>query len=277
MKQLLVLSTAVFLLTGCKKDSIYTNLPASPAENNTQNSGYKLAWSDEFNYTGLPDPLKWGYEHGYVRNNEKQYYEEARLENSEVNNGLLIITARNDNYNSHAITSASVITKDRMQFLYGKIEVSARMPIGAGSWPAIWTLGVNREKVDWPNCGEIDIAEWVGRSPRIILGSMYMPGGLLGYTAKITTYDVGNNTTLSAQFHTYSIEWDSTQIKYFYDGYNYATYKASGLTAKQWAPFMKPQYLLLDLAIGGTSGGPVDDTKFPFTYEVDYVRYYQKK
>ena len=101
-----------------------------------------------------------------------------------------------------------------------------------------------------------------------------MPGPF-GYSTRVTSYNVGDASTLSAQYHTFSIEWDSTQISYFYDDLNYATYKATQMTPKQWAPFKKPQYLLLNLATGGTSGGPIDYTKFPFTYMVDYVRYYQ--
>jgi beta-glucanase (GH16 family) len=249
---------------------------ASSQTENANNS-YKLVWSDEFDYTGLPDSTKWNYESGHVRNNETQYYEVARLKNSQVKNGHLIITARNDNYHHHGITSASIITKGKMQFLYGKIVVRAKMPVGNGAWSAIWTAGINRDTVHWPLCGEIDILEWVGRGPQYILGSMYMPNynGTTD-TSSVTIYNTGDSS-LSSKFHTYALEWDSSQLKYYYDNYNYATYKASDLTPEKWLPFTKPHFLLLNLAMGGESGGVIDETKFPFTYQVDYVRYYQKK
>ena len=274
MRPLHILCAMAAIYTSCTKDDVYTKATTPTTREDATAPVYKLAWSDEFDYSGLPDSAKWGYEHGYVRNNETQYYQVARLQNSQVKNGHLIITALNDSFQNHPVSSASVITKGKMQFLYGKIVVRAKMPVGAGSWPAIWTLGINRDTVDWPNCGEIDIVEWVGRAPQVILGSMYMPGPF-GYSTRVTSYNVGDASTLSAQYHTYSIEWDSTQIKYFYDDFNYATYKSSQMTARQWAPFKKPHYLLLNLAIGGKSGGPIDYTKFPFTCMVDYVRYYQ--
>ena len=277
MKQPLIFCAAVLLFTSCKKDALYTKVTASLAQDDAKIAGYTLVWRDEFNYTGLPDEAKWDYERGYIRNHEKQYYVAARLKNSHVENGHLVITARNDNYENHPVTSASIITKGKMEFLYGKIVVSAKMPTGSGSWPAIWMLGINRDTVHWPDCGEIDIMEWLGRTPQYVLGSMYMPGGFFGYSSRVTSYNVGNDTTLSAQYHTFSIDWDSTQIKYYYDGFNYAIYKASGMSVRQWAPFKKPQYLLLNLAMGGTSGGFIDRTKYPFTYMVDYIRYYQKK
>jgi beta-glucanase (GH16 family) len=277
MKYLSLFYFALVLIASCKKEKLETNALDSFANDDNKIPGYKLVWSDEFDYTGLPDSTKWGYEKGHVRNDETQYYEQARLKNSQVKNGNLIIAARNDNFHGAEVTSASIITKGKMDFLYGKIVVKAKMPEGLGCWPAIWTEGINRDTVHWPLCGETDILEWVGRAPQYVNGSMYMPNGMGGDTSRVTSYDVGDSTILSAKYHTYSIEWDSTQIKYFYDGYNYATYKAADISAEEWQPFTKPHYLILNLAMGDTGGGPIDVTKYPFIYKIDYVRYYQKQ
>lgn len=266
----------------CQKNAAEKINPPAQNKPNTLKAGatdttYKLVWSDEFNYTGLPNTAYWNYEVGYIRNNETQYYEKKRLTNSSVANGVLTITALNDNYNGAPVTSASVITKNKEIFLYGRMEVIAKMPTGKGSWPAIWMLGTDRGTVHWPDCGEVDIMEWLGRVPSEIFGSIYTVANALGIpTSKITPYTPSDTANLSGEFHVYAIDWDSTQIQYFYDNVNYATYKASSLTASQWAPFKQPMYLLLNLAMGGTSGGTIDNTKYPFVYQIDYVRYYQK-
>ena len=136
---------------------------------------YTLSWSEEFNYTGLPDPAKWRFETGYVRNQEEQYYTDSRLENCKVENGKLYLTALNDSFEGHPVTSASIETQELKTFKYGYLEVRAKMPhLGNGTWPAIWTLGANSETVGWPRCGEIDIMEWVGREPTVVLGSTFL-------------------------------------------------------------------------------------------------------
>lgn len=150
------------------------------------------------------------------------------------------------------------------------------MPAGKGSWPAIWTLGINRDTIGWPGCGEIDILEWFGWMPQFIMGSIYTATASGDDTSRIAPYTPADFSTSSSKFHVYAIEWDSTQIKYFYDNKNYATYKASEITGDEWKPFTKPHYLLLNLAIGGLAGGEIDYTKFPFLYQIDYVRYYKK-
>ncbi len=278
MKHFFLSVTLAACLMACTKESTEVKEPVTSSQDDGKFPGYKLVWSDEFDYTGLPDSTKWSYEKGHIRNDETQYYEVARLKNSQVKNGYLNITARNDNYHNHGVTSASVTTKNKEQFLYGKFVVRAKMPVGMGAWPAIWLEGINRDTIHWPFCGEIDIMEWLGWMPNYILGSLYTSNPLLqDTTAIVTPYDVGDASTLSAKFHTYSIEWDSTQVKYFYDDLNYATYAAANMSAEEWAPFTKPQYLILNLAMGGTAGGTIDTAKYPFTYQVDYVRYYQKQ
>jgi beta-glucanase (GH16 family) len=236
---------------------------------------YKLVWFDEFNYTGLPDSTHWTYEVGFSRNKEAQYYQTKRLANSKVENGNLIITALDDNFQGNPISSASVISKGKNDFLYGKIEVRAKMPVGKGAWPAIWTLGKNREVIGWPACGEIDIMEWLGFAPQYVFGSLHKADVTGNDAPQISVSPA--TMDLSDNFHTYILEWDETQIRIFIDDFNYAIYKASELTTAEWQQFTKPHYLLLNLAMGGTSGGAIDYSKFPFIFTIDYVRYYKKE
>lgn len=243
---------------------------------------YELIWSDEFEYTGLPDSTKWGYETGYVRNNETQYYTDARIENCSVANGKLHITARNDTFEGHPVTSASIETLNKHQFKYGLIEVRAKMPhLGKGTWPAIWLMGVNRSEVGWPKCGEIDIVEWTGKAPTVVLGSTFLPDAAgTGMTFRSWPYIVSSPSVVTDAFHNYAIEWDSTQIRYYFDDINYTTYKQSDLGVS-WEPLKKFHYLKINLAMGGLippigGGGPIDYSRFPYTFEVEYARYYKR-
>ena len=134
---------------------------------------WELVWADEFNGKGLPDQSKWDYEVGFIRNREKQYYTKARLENARVENGMLIIESRKEKYEKGDYTSASLHTRYKAKWLYGRIEVRAKLPTGRGMWPAIWMLGANYGKVRWPACGEIDIMENVGFNPDMIHANVH--------------------------------------------------------------------------------------------------------
>jgi beta-glucanase (GH16 family) len=238
-------------------------------------TGWRLVWADEFNGTGLPDATRWGYEVGYVRNNELQYYTQGRLENARQENGQLILEARRDGWNGHNITSASIITKGKKSFLYGRIEVRAKLPTGKGTWPAFWMLGTDIDQVGWPACGEIDIMEYVGFEPTTIHGTVHTPYYYHGSPAGPR----GGNTQASSpwlDYHLYAIEWFPDRIDFFVDSVKYFTFYNEGTSAK-W-PFSKPHYLLLNLAIGGSWGGAqgVDMTLFPHRVFVDYVRVYER-
>jgi len=271
----------VLILLGWKKDITATAVNTTATHRTVNDAvtkdSYRLVWSDEFNYTGLPDSNYWDYERGYSRNNEAQFYIKYNLGNSKVENGVLTITALYNKGDKHPITSASIITLHKVDFCYGRVEVSAKMPVGKGAWPAIWLMGVNRDTVDWPACGEIDVMEWLGRAPQFITGSLYTSTASGKETSQVTPHFVLNYKSLSIRFHTYSIEWDSTAISFYYDDTKYVTYRASQMSKAEWAPFRKPAYLLLNLALGGTSGGAIDYSRFPFIYQIDYVRYYQKQ
>jgi beta-glucanase (GH16 family) len=254
---------------------------------------YKLIWSDEFNAPGLPDPAKWDYEEGYIRNNELQYYTRARKENARVEEGNLVIEARkeqfkNPGYDPEAkdkrnmrkarefadYTSASLITKGKAAWTCGKIEVRAKLPTGRGMWPAIWTLGTDKTQ-GWPACGEIDIMENVGFDPDIIHANIH--------TAKynhVKKTNKGSRITIPAPhtaFHTYWIEWTPEKIDFYVDEKKYFTYENEKSGPDAW-PYDKDQYLILNIAVGGAWGGQkgMDDSVFPQKMLVDYVRVYQK-
>jgi len=237
---------------------------------------WKLVWADEFNYNGLPDPHKWDYEVGFIRNREKQYYTKARPENARVENGTLIIEARKENYKKARYTSASLHTWHKAEWLYGRIEVRAKLPTGKGMWPAIWMLGTNRNKLGWPACGEIDIMENVGFDPNTIHANIH---------TKAYNHVSGTNkgAKIKAEkpyekYHLYAIEWYQDRIDFFLDDQKYFTFKNEGTGNDVW-PYDKPQYLILNAAIGGSWGGQkaIDDTIFPQKFYIDYVRVFKRK
>ncbi len=237
---------------------------------------WDLVWSDEFDYKGLPDPNRWGYEVGFVRNDELQYYTEARKENAYVQDGVLTITSRKEAYEGAGYTSASVTTKETAAWTYGRIEVRAKLPRGIGMWPAIWSLGTNIDDVGWPACGEIDIMENVGFDPLMIHGTIHTAASEAADAA--TTGSSVPIPDVSKEFHVYAIEWFPDRIDFYVDDQRYYTYQNDGTGVNAW-PFDQPQYLILNAAIGGSWGGQygVDDSIFPQTYQIDYVRVYEAR
>lgn len=244
-------------------------------------AGYTLAWSDEFNVDGLPDGAKWSYDGeanatGWY-NNELQYYAAGRPENARVSGGRLIITARKEalstqaDYGGQQYSSARLITRGKASWTGGFIEVRAKLPCGRGTWPAIWMLGVNGE---YPANGEIDIMEQTGSQPSTIYGTVHNAAT----AASVGSVGNGSRTTVAdacTSFHNYQLTWTQQSLAIGVDGQVYHTYANPGTGSAAW-PFNQPQYLLLNLAIGGDMGGPVDDSIFPVQMEVDYVRIYQK-
>jgi beta-glucanase (GH16 family) len=260
------------LFANCKKEP---QAPPPPVIDTPAEPTYKLVWADEFNYSGLPKDAFWSYEVGKVRNQEEQFYVPGNLLNSQVKDGVLVITGIFDSSSATPITSASIITKDKVEFLYGRIEASAKLPSGKGTWPAVWTMGINRGTVGWPACGEIDIMESLGFVPDYIFGSLHKANGQNTDEPLFGPYQAPPGAIYDG-FHKYAIEWDSTEISFFFDTVKYVTYKAADMTPSEWSQFQKPHYLLLNLALGGESGGAIDSSKFPFVYAIDYVRYYKK-
>jgi beta-glucanase (GH16 family) len=242
---------------------------------------WQLVWADEFDYTGLPDPQKWGYDvggHGWG-NKELQFYTGRRLENARVENGHLVIEARKESWQGSPYTSARLVTKGKGDWTYGRIEVRAKLPSGRGTWPAIWMLPTGWEYGSWPDSGEIDIMEHVGFDPDVVHASVHTKS----YNHKINTHKTAKLGVSNARtgFNVYAIEWTPDEIRAFINKQYYFTFKNERLTNSsagfgEW-PFDKPFHLLLNLAVGGNWGGAqgVDETIWPQRMEVDYVRVYR--
>ena len=233
----------------------------------TVNVALSLVWSDEFNNDGAPDPSKWGYDIGNNNgwgNNELQYYTN-RIENASVSNGTLKITAKRENFSGFNFTSARLLTKNKFTTKYGKIEARAKLPSGVGTWPAIWMLGANIDQVGWPACGEIDIMEHKGSDENRVYGTLHYPGRSGGNADGKTTV-VPN---VASTFHVYAVEWTPAAIKISVDGTVFYTYNNSAST-----PFNHNFFIILNVAMGGTFGGPVVPGFNSSFMEVDYVRVY---
>jgi len=229
---------------------------------------WNLVWSDEFNYSGLPDNTKWVHEVGLIRNQELQYYTNKRLENCKVENGNLLIIGKKESYNGSDYTSACITTENKYNFKYGKVEARIKLPRGQGMWPAFWMLGQNIQQVGWPQCGEVDIMEQINDESKNH-GTMHWDNdGHKKYGSTIPC-DV-------QQYHVYSIEWNENAITWFLDGTKYWEGNIKD-SINSTGEFHKPFYLMLNLAIGGSwPGSPDATTLFPDTMSVDYVRVYQQ-
>jgi beta-glucanase (GH16 family) len=226
-----------------------------------------LVWSDEFNTNGAPDPAKWGYDLGAggYGNNELEYYTN-RPENVIVENGVLKIKAIKENYNGSPYTSARLLSKGKFAFKYGKVEVSAKLPAGVGTWPAIWMLGDNNNTVGWPDCGEIDIMEHRGSELNKIFGTFHYPGHS-GGNADGGTKMISNATTA---FHKYSLDWSASAIRIYVDDQ-----LVHSLANSASVPFNHDFFFILNVAMGGTFGGSVEPNFSNATMEVDYIRVYK--
>jgi beta-glucanase (GH16 family) len=235
----------------------------------------ELVWAEEFDYTGLPDSTKWSYQvgGGGWGNNELQYYTEKRLENARVADGVLTIEARLESYQSRNYTSARLISKGNGDWLYGRIEVRAKLPSGRGTWPAIWMMPSESAYGEWPNSGEIDIMEHVGYDPNVVHATIHtdLYNGAEG-TQKGSAVTVPDAFTA---FHLYAVEWSPDRLDFYVDNTKYFSYYSSS-DYQAW-PFDKKFYLIMNIAVGGNWGGVqgVDNTVFPARMEIDYVRIYQ--
>jgi beta-glucanase (GH16 family) len=255
--------------------------------------GHKLVWNDEFNIAGPADTTHWKYERGFVRNEELQWYQEG---NGNCKNGLFEIEGRrekikNNRYDSASnvwqlkrpfaeYTSASIQTRGHHEWLYGRFEIRARIDTAKGSWPAIWTLGTHDE---WPRNGEIDIMEFYRKENKPVILANVAWGTEKRFVGKWNTKikPLGHFTNRDPdwvkKFHVWRMDWTSLTIKiYLDDELLNETSLSETINADGSNPFLRPQFLLLNLAIGSNGGDP-SKSKTPIRYEVDYVRVYQKE
>jgi beta-glucanase (GH16 family) len=263
--------SALVMPAACRGPVAASAVPEQSAAAPAQ-PGTTLVWSDEFDRDGLPDASRWNQEVGLIRNKEQQYYTRQRTENARIENGVLIIEARKEPYEGAGYTSASLTS--RASWTYGRIEVRAKLPKGRGTWPAIWTLGTSIRDVGWPACGEIDIMEHVGFDPGRIHANIHTRA----YN-HVQGTNKGNDVSVPGaddEFHVYEAVWTPQQINMSVDGQRYLTFDKESGDAAVW-PFDRPQYLILNLAIGGTWGGRqgIDDSAFPARFLIDYVRVFR--
>ena len=255
---------------------------AATNEKTTDKMVWNEVWADEFNYTGLPDSSKWDYDEGdgcpHVcgwGNNELQFYTRNRKENARVENGHLVIEAHKENYLNRDYSSARLVSRQKGDWRFGKIEVKAKLPSGVGTWPAIWMLPTDWKYGGWPASGEIDIMEHVGYAPDTIFGTVHTQA----FNHMYGTHKSDHIFMPDAEsaFHVYSIEWDEEEIRFYVDDKQYFQFVNSGKNTEEW-PFDQRFYLIMNIAVGGNWGGKkgVDEEIWPQRMEVDYVRVYER-
>lgn len=248
--------------------------------------GYRLVWNDEFDHGDTPDTTKWEFEEGYKRNHEWQCYQK---DNARIHDGILTITARLENGRRVVdgkkveCTSSSINTRGKFKFLYGRMEVRARIPFSKGAWPAIWLLGSTWE---WPSGGEIDVMEFYHKQgiPHILANFAY--GTNLRWNAawrsKAIPYShfLEKDPYFSDKFHVWRMDWDEKGISIYLDDELLNQVNVDDTRNQKLgdykSPFRTPQYILLNLAMGGDNGGEVDMASMPVCYDIDYVRVYKK-
>lgn len=238
-----------------------------------------LVMQDEFDVDGAPDDTFWNFDIGRGPNgdgwgnNELQYYTD-RSENVEVQNGQLLITARQESFEGASYTSARLLTKGKFERQYGRFEARMRLPFGQGIWPAFWMLGADIDTNPWPEAGEIDIMEYRGQNPTIVVGSVHGPG-YSGAEAVTWGYDLEDDR-FDTGFHIFGIEWGPDFVNYYVDDVLYNQITPNDIPeGSEWV-FDKPFFILINLAVGGDFLGPPNaETVFPQTMLIDYVRVYE--
>lgn len=241
---------------------------------------WQQVWGDEFQYQGAPDASKWTFEigGGGWGNQEAQFYTDRR-DNARVDGENLIIEAKKETYSGNSYTSARL--NSRETWTYGRYEIRAKLPAGRGTWPALWMLAENDTYGDqyWPDNGEIDIMEHVGYEEGVVHATVHTEA--YNHLQGTQRGDSKTVPTATSEFHVYAMEWTPSEIRAYIDGdlyFRFANERLSTSSANyaEW-PFDQPFFLLMNIAVGGTWGGAqgIDDSAFPQTMEVDYVRVYQ--
>lgn len=234
-----------------------------------------LIWAEEFNYTGKPDPAKWNTETGGTGwgNEELQYYTDSES-NAYVENGVLTITAREEQVGGRDYTSARITTQGKFDVKYGKIEARIKLPYGQGLWPAFWMLGANFDQVGWPACGEIDIMEMVGGTNGDNTCHATLHWDNDGEHAQYGLSYTLTSGIFADNFHVFAVEWDDQEIRAYVDDIQYYV---ADITPAGLSEFQNNFFIILNLAVGGNWPGPPNaSTEFPQTMQIDWVRVYQE-
>lgn len=238
-------------------------------------STWRLVWADEFDGPAGADvdSSKWSREVGATGwgNNELENYTRS-IDNAHLDgNGDLVIRAVRT---QAGYTSARLNTRGHYSVTYGRIEARIKVPSGAGTWPAFWMMGDTREQ--WPDCGEIDIMEQVGREPAVVHATIHGPGysGAEGITAQ---FAMPNGEPVANDFHVYALDWEPDLIRWYIDSHLYHVVSRANVSSHNRWVFDAPFYLLLNLAVGGNLAGPVDaQSPYPKDMIVDYVRVWER-
>ena len=276
----------VLMLCACGSGTLEGGNAESPQTE--QADDYVLVWADEFDQGSRPDTTNWGYESGFVRNEENQWYQ---TDNARIEDGYLIIEGRresrpnptyesdSDNWRTSraniAYTSSSINTRGKQAWQYGRFEMRGKIPVGEGYWPAWWTLGVEGP---WPANGEIDIMEYYGGKILANVASRGEDGNAKWSSVTVPVDSLGGKDWADA-FHVWRMDWTEEYIELFVDDSllnRTVINKMRNAGEYDFEPFQQPHYMLLNLALGGRNGGPLDDTPLPAAYVVDYVRVYQR-
>lgn len=272
------------LVSGCSSEddgtptsgvkSTKVPIPTTGSTSPNSYSGMSLVWEDDFSGSSL-NTSNWSYETGRGQNgwgnNELQFY---RRENTALQDGNLIITAKKESFEGSNYTSSRLITLNKQQFRYGRIDIRAVMPRGQGLWPALWMLGTNITTVGWPLCGEIDIMEMIGGQGRenTVHGTVHWDNN--GSRAQYGGEKKLIAGTLADEFHVYSIIWDPTSIRWLLDD---KQYHVIDTTPAELDEFRRQFFFIFNIAVGGNwPGSPDATTTFPQHLIVDYVRVFQK-
>jgi beta-glucanase (GH16 family) len=259
--------------TGPDQTGSKVTIPKLGATSPTSYTNMKLVWADEFDGTALNSDF-WSFETGNGSNgwgnNELQFY---RTQNTSIQDGHLVITAKKEPFGGKEYTSSRIITKSKKEFRYGRVDIRAALPKGQGIWPALWMLGSNFDTVSWPACGEIDIMEMIGGGGRenTVYGTVHWQNE--GKNAKYEGKTTLSSGTFSDQFAVYSITWDATSIRWFVDN---KQYHVIDTTPAELDEFRRNFFFIFNVAVGGNwPGSPNTTTTFPQHMIVDYVRVFQ--
>ena len=275
-----------FIILGaccCITIPLFLNLNLTSARQ-VSTSEWKLIWNDEFDGKdgNAVDSSKWTNDIGGSGwgNRELQYYTD-RLMNASQSEGLLVIKALKEQYTgsdkvTREYTSARLTTRKFVNVTYGRFEARIKVPHGQGVWPAFWMLGRDIDKVGWPNCGEIDIMELIGKEPSNIYATVHGPG-YSGAKGISVSFSLKDKERFTDGFHVFALEWEPETLRFYCDGKLYQTITRTNLPRGAKWVYDRPYFLILNLAVGGSwPGNPDSTTTFPQMMYVDYVRVYQR-